>query len=529
MARIWIVVGDTTSSGGSVVTGSPFTDINGKPVARVGDAVVCGQHGSTTIASGDFTLSIDGQAVARQGDKCACGCVLMPVSQMQVFIDEGAAPATKAASVPSATAAPASTLASAGSGGPAGDAATALAAAGQAEQPGPDSGNEGQDEPSPAVEAVELGPDILDEDGGAVADSTVPRPVPHRHPMVKIDPHSNRIAHRDIRIRVFTDGHDPGVHAGKTVTWTMEPLFVPPAGGDARFRGDWAQAAQGHRDRFEASEEFGAHDFARTSQEQATTTVDDTGHSAIRVNLPPIAFNAARISAHVDGMEVPQALIDLEVPGIIVIDPGHGGSVNVDGSSANNATSHTSGILEKDMTLDFALRTRAALRAVRDNENQNLRIHMTRTVDENKPAIERARTGRDNGADILLSIHFNGFNKSARGTETLIRRASDNVNTAQDRALAQRVNDAVYQTIFAHDPDARDRGVKEQQLAVLSDASLGNTASYHPLRSALVEIEFIDNQAVDELLSIREGHEQVRQDICDAIAGALIEDLLRSP
>ena len=35
MARNWIVVGDPTSSGGSVITGSSFTDIDGIPVVRV--------------------------------------------------------------------------------------------------------------------------------------------------------------------------------------------------------------------------------------------------------------------------------------------------------------------------------------------------------------------------------------------------------------------------------------------------------------------------------------------------------------
>src|SRR5690606_41159669 len=171
----------------------------------------------------------------------------------------------------------------------------------------------------------------------------------------------------------------------------------------------------------------------------------------------------------------------------------------------------TSGVLEKQLTLDLGLRTRSALRALRTAENRNLRIHMTRTADENREGAVRANIGRDNGADILLSIHFNAFNGIARGTETLVRRSSDNVNYDQDTALAQRVNDAVYHCILAHDEGARDRGVKEQRLAVLSDGSLGNSADYHPLRSALLEVEFIDHQDVDELLSINPGFEQVRQ------------------
>jgi uncharacterized Zn-binding protein involved in type VI secretion len=48
MRRYWIVVGDTTSSCGRVITGSPFTDIEGAAVARVGDHAVTGVWFNTT-------------------------------------------------------------------------------------------------------------------------------------------------------------------------------------------------------------------------------------------------------------------------------------------------------------------------------------------------------------------------------------------------------------------------------------------------------------------------------------------------
>jgi N-acetylmuramoyl-L-alanine amidase len=311
----------------------------------------------------------------------------------------------------------------------------------------------------------------------------------------------------------------------------MAPLFVPPGEEgqpalDPVFRGSWAHAVAEQRDRFTAPDELSAVGFTRLSQEYATTTVDETGHTAIRVNLAPVAFNAARISVQLEGSAAAVDVIDLEVPGIIVIDPGHGGAQNKPGSSANNATSHTSGVLEKQLTLDFGLRTKSALRALRTNENRNVRVHLTRPDDENKAGIARANVGRETGADILLSIHFNGANGIARGTETLVRPRNDNVNFAEDTALAERINDATYGAILAHDAGARNRGVKsERQLAILSDLELGNTVTYHLLRAVLLEVEFIDHQAVDELLSINSGYEQVRQDICDAIAVALLEDL----
>ena len=77
MSRPVIVIGDSISHGGSVVAGSPHTDINGIPVARLGDKVVCSKHGPTVIASGDATTMVDGQPVARQGDSTACGATLI--------------------------------------------------------------------------------------------------------------------------------------------------------------------------------------------------------------------------------------------------------------------------------------------------------------------------------------------------------------------------------------------------------------------------------------------------------------------
>jgi uncharacterized Zn-binding protein involved in type VI secretion len=80
MSKPFIVVGDKTDHGGTVISGSPATDAAGKAIARVGDKVSCPQrgHGGTTvIVSGDPTCMIDGQPAARHGDKTACGATLL--------------------------------------------------------------------------------------------------------------------------------------------------------------------------------------------------------------------------------------------------------------------------------------------------------------------------------------------------------------------------------------------------------------------------------------------------------------------
>ena len=91
MTRMWIVVGDSTSSGGQVVTGSAFTDIDGKPVARVTDQATCPAHSGTfPIVDGDTTTLVDGQPVALHGSKLACGCAVLAVQQVRVALQPAA-------------------------------------------------------------------------------------------------------------------------------------------------------------------------------------------------------------------------------------------------------------------------------------------------------------------------------------------------------------------------------------------------------------------------------------------------------
>ena len=91
MARNWIVRGDPTSSGGTVISGSPFTDIDGIAVARITDQATCPAHkGVFPIVDGDATLVVDGQPVALHGSSLACGCKVLSAQQMHVAVDAGA-------------------------------------------------------------------------------------------------------------------------------------------------------------------------------------------------------------------------------------------------------------------------------------------------------------------------------------------------------------------------------------------------------------------------------------------------------
>ncbi len=78
MKRV-IRLGDPTSHGGTVVSASSTVDINGKPVARLGDSVTCPipGHGVVTIVEGDAAWTDSGRSVALQGHKTSCGAALI--------------------------------------------------------------------------------------------------------------------------------------------------------------------------------------------------------------------------------------------------------------------------------------------------------------------------------------------------------------------------------------------------------------------------------------------------------------------
>lgn len=78
MQRI-IHIGDNTSSGGTVLTGSVDMIFRGSGAARQGDLVICPipGHGRTVIAEGHPGFRDSGVPVAFHGHRCACGCALI--------------------------------------------------------------------------------------------------------------------------------------------------------------------------------------------------------------------------------------------------------------------------------------------------------------------------------------------------------------------------------------------------------------------------------------------------------------------
>jgi N-acetylmuramoyl-L-alanine amidase len=78
---------------------------------------------------------------------------------------------------------------------------------------------------------------------------------------------------------------------------------------------------------------------------------------------------------------------------LVIIDPGHGGY--------DPGTSSASGIHEKDLALDIALKLQRALQA------RGMRTEMTRSTDVFIPLSERTKIANRAAADLFVSIHLN--------------------------------------------------------------------------------------------------------------------------
>jgi uncharacterized Zn-binding protein involved in type VI secretion len=87
-----VCVGDKTSCGGTVITGSPFSDVNGRAIARVNDKIACKKN--CLIVTGNLSEIIDGAAMALHGSQTSAGCTCL--SGNNDFHGDGHAPVSVA-------------------------------------------------------------------------------------------------------------------------------------------------------------------------------------------------------------------------------------------------------------------------------------------------------------------------------------------------------------------------------------------------------------------------------------------------
>ena len=192
--------------------------------------------------------------------------------------------------------------------------------------------------------------------------------------------------------------------------------------------------------------------------------------------------------------------------GRIVLDPGHGGR--------DPGAVGLSGLREKNLALDIALRTRRALRRVSPGN----RIYLTRTTDRYVSLPDRTSFANEHDADIFVSIHVNSARSrrihgietyllseassaralrlAARESGTTLARMSDlqkilndlglRSKVTESRQLARQVQQAMLSRMRPSYRGIRNLGVKRGPFYVLLGARMP---------SILVEVAFISNRS----------------------------------
>jgi uncharacterized Zn-binding protein involved in type VI secretion len=76
MSQGFVLLGDSTTHGGNVISASSTTIVQGKPVALVGDEVLCPipGHGVNAIVEGCEEWFENGRAMVVNGCRSECGC-----------------------------------------------------------------------------------------------------------------------------------------------------------------------------------------------------------------------------------------------------------------------------------------------------------------------------------------------------------------------------------------------------------------------------------------------------------------------
>ncbi|KAA0970557.1 N-acetylmuramoyl-L-alanine amidase [Aureimonas fodinaquatilis] len=161
---------------------------------------------------------------------------------------------------------------------------------------------------------------------------------------------------------------------------------------------------------------------------------ETSGVTAIRVKLRPVAEDefaqavGARVSAGQSGSDA--AFASNGDKPLVVIDPGHGG--------IDNGATGIGGTLEKQVNLAFALTLRQEIL----QNHPDVRVLLTRETDEFVGLARRTSIGRENRADLMISIHADSIDyPQVRGATvyTLSEKASDSMS--QTLALGENAAD----------------------------------------------------------------------------------------
>ncbi len=194
----------------------------------------------------------------------------------------------------------------------------------------------------------------------------------------------------------------------------------------------------------------------------------------------------------VDPLVRPSAYLGARGMRTVVLDAGHGGK--------DPGTMGRTGLKEKDLVLDIALRVKAHLAA------SGIRVVMTRDRDRFWELKDRTYLAARGGGDVFVSIHLNGAgSRSVQGIETFVTAAEHYPPTAESRLNVKypavpnnqynhsnTVLGSQIQKALIGITRAEDRGLKHARFVVLRNSAMP---------AALVECGFLSNPQDEQKLA----------------------------
>jgi N-acetylmuramoyl-L-alanine amidase len=254
-----------------------------------------------------------------------------------------------------------------------------------------------------------------------------------------------------------------------------------------------------------------------------STGNEPTSTAAIVADLKTPPSVASQTQTPAAPVSVParlnRAVLPLSVKRI-VIDPGHGGR--------QHGAISESGVSEKDITLDIALRLRRLM------EDAPFEVIMTRETDETLSLEKRVDFANANDADLFVSIHVNWMEpREIRPLETYYVGASDDpaviklasienrdsgysladyrrmlekiyLDTRREEShrLARSINTELYESLSQINPELENRGVKMAPFAVLVGTQMP---------AVLAEVSCLSNEDDVKLLTNADYREKIAQ------------------
>ncbi len=210
----------------------------------------------------------------------------------------------------------------------------------------------------------------------------------------------------------------------------------------------------------------------------------------------------------VDPIVRPSAYLAARGSRTVVLDAGHG--------AQDPGAQGRTGVKEKDLVLDIALRTRAHLQAA------GVRVVLTRETDRFWTLEDRPYLAARGGGDVFVSIHLNSAaSRSVKGVETFVTAAENFPPTAESRLIGKypavpnnqynHSNTALgnqLQRAVVSITRAEDRGLKRARFQVVRNAAMP---------AALIECGFLSNPQEEQKLATPSYRETIALGIAQGI------------